>query len=380
MPSPRWKTPRQIGRSLWLRARHRGRALGECILIGLVATPAGLAFARIGIPVPWLLGPLFAGLLMALATRRPWRVPRSVHTVAQALMGVAFGLRLPPDVFGIIGPRLPAMALLVLVTALLSIGNGFLLWRWARIDPATGFLGSIPGAAGSIVAVSGDLGADARLVAVLQYLRVLLVAFVAPFAVQHLAPLIAGSNSPVVPVPEPASFQAWHLVAIPILGLVGLGLGRVLHLPAGMFMGPFVVTTLGTLSGLRIAFPGWLFAGALASVGAAIGTQFDWALISRLGRVLVIQTSLVMLLMLAAAGLGYAFSLVTDVPLVTAFLGSTPGGMDAMIAVSIELGADPPFVMAMQMIRFFLLLVTGPWVARWLAGRFGGRRADAKNA
>lgn len=364
-------------RSMWLRLRRHRRTLRECKWIGLVSVPTGLLFSRIGITVPWLLGPLFAGLVLALTTQRPWHVPRSLNTVAQVLMGVAFGLRLPPEVLSVIGVRLPAMALLVGLTALLSIGNGFLLWRWARVDPATGFLGSIPGAAGSIVAVADELGADARLVAVLQYLRVLLVAFLAPVAVEHLAPLIAGPSVPVLPLPDAVPFQLWHLAVIPVYGLVGLVLAQALRLPAGMFMGPFLVATLGTLLGIRIAFPGWLFAAALTVVGAMIGTQFDWALIRNLGRVLVIQTLLVILLMLCAAGLGYLFSLVSGVPLVTAFLGSTPGGMDAMIAVSIELGADPPFVMAMQMIRFFLLLFTGPWVAQWLVQRFGGKGKKA---
>lgn len=379
MPSVRWKSAQQIVRSLWLRLLRHRLTLRDCGIIGLVALPTGVVFAKLGIPVPWLLGPLFGGLLLAIVTQRPWHVPRSLNTVAQLLMGVAFGLRLTPEVLSVIGSRLPAMALLVVLTALLSIGNGFLLWRWARVDHATGFLGSVPGAAGSIVAIADDLGADARLVAVLQYLRILLVSFLAPLAVEHLAPLIAGSADSILPMQAAVSFEPWHLAIIPVYGLLGLAIARLVRLPAGFFMGPFLAATLGTFAGVRIAFPSWLFAGALAVVGAMIGTQFDWDLIRKLGRLLVIQTALVILLMLAAGGLGYVFSLMTGVPLVTAFLGSTPGGMDPMIAVSIELGADPPFVMAMQMIRFFLLLFTGPWVAGWLVKRFGDKRAVQKS-
>lgn len=350
--------------------RGLGSAARDCAGIGAVALPAGYAFARIGAPVPWLLGPILAGTLLAFVTHRPWTLPRPVHSFAQVLIGLAIGLSFPADAFSIIGSRLPALAVLVGLTAALSLFNGFLLWRWAGVDHATGFLGSIPGAASSMVVMGSELGADARIVTVLQYLRVMLVAILSPIAVEHLVPRI-GEGAAIAAEQVVPEFAAWHLVWVITYGLIGVGLSKLLRLPAGFFLGPFLVSVAGTaITGTTLVVPDWLFSGAMMVVGASIGVQFEWTIVRRLGRIVVVQSGLVLVLMLAAALLGYVFSLVTDVPLVTAFLGSTPGAMEAMVAVSMELGADPPFVLAMQMIRFLLLLFTGPWIARWLVRRF----------
>lgn len=353
----------------------------DCAVMSAVALPAGYALARIGAPVPWLLGPLLAGAGLAFATHRPWSVPRPVYSGAQVILGVAIGLTFPPNAFAVIGPRLPALAALVLLTAALSLCNGFLLSRWAGVDQASGFLGSVPGAASSMVVMSGELGADAWVVTVLQYLRVTLVAVLAPLAVEHVAPrLITEAASRIAAPTAAADFQVWHLAWITVYALLGLVLARIVRLPAGAFLGPFLAAVGGTaVTGMHLSMPGGLFACAMTVVGASVGVQFDWATVRRLGRVVLVQTGLVLGLLLAAGALGYLFSTATEVPLVTAFLGSTPGAMETMVAAAVELGADPPFVLAMQMIRFLFLLLAGPWITRRLAARFasGARRAQA---
>lgn len=312
---------------------------------------------------------------MSFATRRPSSMPRAVHSAAQVVLGLAIGLTFPPNAFAVVGTRLPALVLMVLSTAALSLCNGFLLARWAGVDQVTGFIGSIPGAASSMVVLSGELGADARVVTVLQYWRVMLVAVLAPLAVEHIAPLLAAE--PVTGLASPsaaAGFELKHTVWFAAYALVGLTFARLVRLPAGAFLGPFLASVGGTaLTGTRLTMPGWLFAGAMAIVGASVGVQFDWLTLRRLGRIVLVQTGLVLGLLLGTAIVGSVFSLLTDVPLITAFLGSTPGAMETMVATAIELGGDPPFVLAMQMIRFLFLLLAGPWIVRRLASRFAYR-------
>src|SRR5690606_17153312 len=89
--------------------------------------------------------------------------------------------------------------LLVLITFALNMVNGVILWRWAGVERGAALLGSVPGAASAIVAMSADFGMDARIVAVLQYLRVLAVAVMVPFVVENVLPLLPGG------MPEPTA-------------------------------------------------------------------------------------------------------------------------------------------------------------------------------
>lgn len=106
--------------------------LRDLTLIALACLPAAWACEAIGAPVPWLLGPLLASTLLAIITRSPWVVPKSAMSAAQVVVGLAIGLGFPPQAFAVVGSHLPALSLLVGVTAGLSLCNGFLLWRMAK--------------------------------------------------------------------------------------------------------------------------------------------------------------------------------------------------------------------------------------------------------
>ena len=62
------------------------------------------------------------------------------------------------------------IAMLVLTTV---IGIG--LRRFANLQPGTALLGALPGGAGEMIAMSDSLGADVRLVTVMQYGRLLAI-------------------------------------------------------------------------------------------------------------------------------------------------------------------------------------------------------------
>jgi uncharacterized membrane protein AbrB (regulator of aidB expression) len=73
--------------------------------------------------------------------------------------------------------------------------------------------------------------------------------------------------------------------------------------------------------------------------------------------------------MLFCALFGGLLVIGADMDPLTAYLATCPGGMDtvAIIAASTP-GVDSPFVMVMQAARLLLVLLTGPRLARFVAG------------
>jgi uncharacterized membrane protein AbrB (regulator of aidB expression) len=51
----------------------------------------------------------------------------------------------------------------------------------------------------------------------------------------------------------------------------------------------------------------------------------------------------------------------------TAYLATSPGGVDAAAIIAASTEVDTPFVMAMQTVRMIVLLLVGPYIARWVA-------------
>lgn len=346
------------------------------VLLGLAAG-GGWLLNRIQVPVGWLLGAMAVGVGSAWWHGAPRPVSAVWQITGHVLLALSAGIAFPLGSVTALGTYFLPLVLLVIVTVGLSLLNGYLLWRWAGVDRATGLMGSLPGAASTMVAMSAGVGADGLTVAVLQYLRLIIVVFLAPAAVHWLFGAAAGPapgmTGAAAGLPAPAAPLIWNLPALAGAGLAGLLAGRVFRLPAPTFLGPFLATVaLAALLPWRPYVPDPLFAAGLVLMGTVIGARFDVALARQLGRAALVSSVLVCLLVGLCLGVGYLFHLATGMDTVTAVLGSTPGGMEVMVASAVELGGDPGLVLAMQMVRWFLVLLAGPWLARRLGGGAAG--------
>jgi uncharacterized membrane protein AbrB (regulator of aidB expression) len=69
--------------------------------------------------------------------------------------------------------------------------------------------------------------------------------------------------------------------------------------------------------------------------------------------------------------LALAVSSVTGVDLLSAYLATSPGGTDTILIIATSTPVDLSFILGGQLVRFLLILLLGPWMARWLAARIG---------
>ena len=83
-----------------------------------------------------------------------------------------------------------------MATLLVSLVAGQLMRLQRGISPVTGAFSMIAGGASGITAMARDLGADDRMVAVLQYLRVLLIVVLMPVAATTVYGASTGGGAP----------------------------------------------------------------------------------------------------------------------------------------------------------------------------------------
>ena len=217
-------------------------------------------------------------------------------------------------------------------------------------------------------------GADIRLVAFMQYTRVLCVAVAASLVSRFW---FAGSDAPM---PEVDWFPgiAWTSFA-ETLALAGAGavLGHRLRIPAGPLLVPLCLGILLQDTGvMAIELPPWLLAMSYALIGWSIGLRFTRSILAHvaqaLPRVIASTLTLIAVCGLFAAGLVY----LVGVDPLTAYLAMSPGGLDSVAIIAASSTVNLPFVMAMQTARFLVVLLTGPSLARFIARRVGGSKAN----
>src|SRR5689334_7904995 len=138
---------------------------------------AGL-FVMVGLPAALLLGPMIAGILVGSNGGRI-NTPRLPVFAAQTIVGCLVARAITGDIVVTFLKDWPLFLSVVVAIVAAGAGLGWLLTRWQVLPGTTAVWGMAPGGASVMMLMSGAFGADPRLVAFMQYTRVVLVAAMA---------------------------------------------------------------------------------------------------------------------------------------------------------------------------------------------------------
>ena len=331
----------------------------------VVLTAAGTAgLNALAVPSPALFAGLVAAMLLALLGRAPGRVARPLTASAQAVVGVVIGVLARPETLVAVARDWLPVLLVGSGTLALSMASGLLLGRRPGVSPLTGLLALTAGGASGLVAVTRELGGDERVVAVIQYLRVVLVTVSMPL----IATTFYEASSDAVAGPE-APGAPWYigLLLTVVCAAVGLPLARVLHVPAGGLLGPMTVALVLTLTGVAgdATPPAGLVELAYAVIGWQAGVRFTRDSLRTVITVLPLACLLIVAIIAACAGLGLLLSAATGTTVLEGYLATTPGGVYAVLATAISAGGDVTFVVATQVLRVIVMLLVAPVLARF---------------
>jgi membrane AbrB-like protein len=251
----------------------------------------------------------------------------------------------------------------------LSLLSGWALVRTVGLDPPTAALGMIAGGASGIVGMSDELGADDRLVAVMQYLRVLVVVVLTPIVVGIAFGHPHGHTAGATPSSAPllGSPGDWALMAAALAA--GTAFAVVTRLPAGALLGPMIAAAVLAVAVGDFTVPTLLREPAFAAIGLQVGLRFTPQLLRRAGRLLIPSLLCILGLLVACFGLALILAATTDASLLDAYLATTPGGLYAVLAAAFGTGADTTFVIAVQTLRLFVMVLLAPIAVRRLVLR-----------
>jgi membrane AbrB-like protein len=161
---------------------------------------------------------------------------------------------------------------------------------------------------------------------------------------------------------------------------VGLALTRLTGLPGGLILLPLIFGVAAeNFLDANVAPPPWLMILAYAVMGWRVGLTFDRDTVVRAFKMLP-AVILAICALIAACGL-FAVAMVHwgGFDPITAYLASSPGGLDAVTIIASASGADLPIVMAMQSCRLLLVIVTAPCLARWISLKIMGPPGSGGN-
>ncbi len=332
---------------------------------------ASMVFAALlraaGLPAALMLGPMIAGVMIRISGG-VIEIHRSASDVAQVVVGCMIAGSFTSAILARVMTEWPLCLAVVSSTVVVSSLLGWAVARARVIPGSTAVWGLSPGAATAMMLMAEEFGADGRLVAFMQYLRVVFVAVAAAVIARYWGNPAASAVTQTATFAPPAH---WHALATTLsVAALGAGLGRLAHIPGGLLLGPMVLG--GALHASNLAsmrLPASLLVASYAIIGWRIGLQFTRPVLTHAVRVLPQSMVVILALMAFCAGVAVILVRLLGVDFLTAYLATSPGGVDSAAIIAVSSPVDFPFIMALQTLRVVMVLLIGPSIAHTIAGR-----------
>jgi membrane AbrB-like protein len=339
------------------------------LVLLILSILAGFAVGAFGLPAAFLTGPLVVAAIFAITNRPVIRFSPFVYRLAQSVIGVMLSFSITTKSLQTIATNwLPVIALVLAMLALTTL-IGILLRRFANLQPGTALLGTLPGGAGEMIAMSDSLRADVRLVTVMQYGR--LLAILATISlVGHFAGASGGGGQHPTSLAAMYHPKAMNYLISAIIALIGAVAGTRFRIPAGTMIIPAVLAALAGIGGVPAApWPPAVLAAAYLVLGLQIGANFDAAIVNQLRRLGFFVLLSNIFLLGASALLAVCLMPLLKIDLMSSYLAATPGGLDSVAAMATDLKADAALILAVHSLRLISVLVVGPFLVQIVARR-----------
>ena len=328
------------------------------------AALGGVTLGLLGLPAGWLSGAILTAGVAALAGR-PLNVPTLLTRGIFVLIGISLGAVVTPETLTGMAHYPLSIALLIVAMVCVSVvGTAYLYWvhRWHLLSA---YLASSPGGMSQVLVVAAELGGDLRGVAIVQTLRVVIIAVGLPAGLSLLG--FAGSAVRTGNGPFTVAV-AGELAILVAASTVAAIIAYRIRFPGGLLFGAMFASAALHGSGLiHAVVPPWVANIAMVTLGGVIGARFANTPMRLLANYLGAAFGAFAVSVVIATAFGVALVHWLALPVPEVVIAYAPGSVDAMMLLALALHLDPVYVGAHHVMRIMFVSLILPLVARRLA-------------
>jgi uncharacterized protein len=317
----------------------------------------GFAFSYLGVPLGWLIGAAIStGTLAAMGKKI--LLPATIQRSGMIVLGTSTGLVVTPGVADLLLTWLPMMLISVALSTGLAIAVTGLYSRRANIDRATAFFSLLPGGVIEMANIGEKYAANRAVIGAMHAARAGMIVLCIPFIAGLLSPTSIESAVAQAPILAPHQYM--------VVILVGCAGGMVAHLlkfPAGWFLGPLLLISILSITGVFMAgsLPEPLVTVAQVIIGMSLGYKFRRDTIAQVPRALMAGLTIQLKIATAIGLLAILLSAYLAASPVTLLLGTAGGGIAEMVLAAKLLGESVELVAGFHTIRALLVnFLAGP--------------------
>jgi membrane AbrB-like protein len=334
------------------------RQLAETLAVAAVG---GLTLGLLGMPAGFLSGSILAVAAASLAGR-PMLMPTPLMRTIFVLIGISLGAVVTPEMLHGMATYPLSIAVLIVAMACISVaGAGYLrlVHGW---DKAPAYLAAAPGGLSQVMALAAEIGADLRAIAIVQTIRIVIIAVGLPAGLSLFG--LVGQSTRSFGGPFNPALLGELAILVASSTVVAIIAFRI-RFPGGLLFGAMLTSAVLHGTGLiHVVMPWWVANTAMVALGAVTGSRFAGTplrlLANFIGAAFGSFAVAVAVSALFAAGLVGILAL----PIAEVMIAFAPGSVDAMMLLALALHLDPVYVGAHHLVRIFFVSLFMPLVAR----------------
>jgi uncharacterized protein len=327
----------------------------------VIASSGGIAVGLAGMPAGWLSGSIVAVAIASMAGR-PMFIPTWLMRTIFVLVGISLGAVVTPATLHGLATYPLSIAVLIIAMTCVGIAGAAYLQVVHGWDKTSAYLAAAPGGMSQVMVVGAEVGADVRAIAIVQTMRIVIVAVGLPAGLALFGLVGSGARSAGGAF-DPALIGELAILVIASTTIAYLAFR--IRFPGGLLFGAML--TSAALHGtdlIHAVMPWWVANTAMIALGAVTGSRFAGTPLGLLANFVAaafgsFAVAAVIAAVFAAGLIGFL-----SLHLAEVIIAFAPGSVDAMMLLALALHLDPVYVGAHHLCRIFLVALAMPIVAR----------------
>ncbi|MBL3519687.1 AbrB family transcriptional regulator [Arcobacter lanthieri] len=337
----------------------------QMLLALLVAFCGSILFIFLHLPLPWLLGSIFATTVLIRFQNIPIQSPKVFSPPARILIGLTIGSAFTPQILEFIPHYAISLLLVIPFTILVIFFGTYYYYKVLKYDLRTSYLGSMPGGVIEMVIIGQELKADTSKITLMQSSRLFFVVVSLPFIIQYIFQIdIRGNQLLTTPIKDIDLFEFSYIY---IFGILAAFIAKKLRITAAYLIGPMIISMVLYSSGfVHTHIPDELLKFIQIVFGSIIGFTFKnvdlktilKTLVATLGHFIILLILCTIFILII-----YHFMYFKALDILLAF---GPGGQTEINLIAILVGANLPYITLHHIVRLFIVMNIAPVIAKRL--------------
>lgn len=324
-----------------------------------------ILFIYLHMPLPWLLGAIFASSIAIRFENLPIQSPKTFSPPARVFIGLTLGSAFTPEIIKYLDIYFYSLLLVIPFTILTIVCGTYYYHKVLKYDLKTSCLGSMPGGVIEMVIIGDEIKANTSKITLMQSSRLFFVVATLPFVIQYIFNIdISGNRLITTPI---KNIDLVELLILVVMGFIGAALAKKYRVSAAYLIGPMLVSIIAHSTGyIHTQVPDEFLKFIQVVFGTIIGFTFKGVGLRTIINTFIATFGHFLILVILCAIFITLSHYLFHFPVLSVLLAYGPGGQSEINLIAILVGANLPYITLHHIVRLFIVMNIAPIFAKRL--------------